>query len=204
MSVIRKKPSKPRGTGAPLRSASRSARRGGVHRGRNGPLNRETLSDRPAPLTVPQRTTNHPEQPVERGEQNGEVSPEDSNARVDGEPLHHETHGTSASVTTTRKPAPGAHTARAVERTGKRNTVTKRHFQSNPSSRVGWYIVVSHCHTVSYEVNAFLLQYALNRLNILLILAGNTNVTLDLAVTVLNNFKLKRDTIQTENDVPAR
>lgn len=54
------------------------------------------------------------------------------------------------------------------------------------------------------EVNAFLLQYALNRLNILLILAGNTNVTLDLAVTVLKNFELKRDTIQTENDVPAR
>lgn len=59
-------------------------------------------------------------------------------------------------------------------------------------------------HTVSYEVNTFLLQYALNRLNILLILAGNANVTLDLAVTVLENFELKRDSIQTENDVPAR
>lgn len=60
------------------------------------------------------------------------------------------------------------------------------------------------CHTVSYEVNAFPLQYALNRLNILLILAGNTDIALDLTVTVLENFELKRDTIKTKNDVPTR
>lgn len=70
--------------------------------------------------------------------------------------------------------------------------------------RADLYVIVGLCHIVSYEVNAFLLQYALNRLNILLILAGNANVTLDLAVTVLKNFELKRDTVQTENDVPAR
>lgn len=60
------------------------------------------------------------------------------------------------------------------------------------------------CHIVLDEVNASLLQYALNRLNIPHILAGNTNVTLDLAVTVLNDFELKRDAIQAENYMPAR
>lgn len=84
------------------------------------------------------------------------------------------------------------------------NTVAKPYFQSDLSNLVGWYVVISLYHTVSYEVNAFPFQYALNRLNILLILAGNTNATPDLAITVLKNFKLKRDTIQTENDVPAR
>lgn len=123
-------------------------------RARSRPLNRETLSDRLAPPTVPQRTTNHPEH--------------------------------------------------AIERARERDTVAESHFQSNLSHWTHWYVAVSHCHTVSYEVNAFLLQHALNRLNILLILAGNANVTLDLAVTVLKNFELKRDTIQTENDVPAR
>lgn len=98
----------------------------------------------------------------------------------------------------------GAHAARVVERARERDAVAKTHFQSNLSGWMGWYVVISHCHTISYETNAFLLQYALNRLNIPLILAGNTNVTLDLAVTVLKNFDLKRDTIQTENDVPAR
>ncbi len=94
-----------------------------------------------------------------------------------------------------------ARAARVVERTGKRDTVTEKHFRSNLSRRTSWRVVG---HAVLYEVNTFLLQYALNRLNILLILAGNANVTLDLAVTVLKNFELKRDTIQTENDVPAR
>ena len=67
-----------------------------------------------------------------------------------------------------------------------------------------WYVIVNLCCTVSYEVNAFLLQYALNRLNILLILAGDANVAIDLAVTVFKNFELKRDTIQAENYMPAR
>ena len=104
-------------------------------------------------------------------------------------------------ATTMRKPAPGARTARLVERTRKRDTIAERHFQSNLSHCTSWCVVG---YTASYNVNALLLQYALNRLNILLILTGNTNVTLNLAVTTLENFKLKRDTIQTENDMPAR
>lgn len=104
-------------------------------------------------------------------------------------------------ATTTREPAPAPHTARVVERTRKRDTVAERHFQSNLSRCTSRRGVGS---TVSYKVNAFLLQYALNRFNILLILASNANVALDLAVTALKNFELKRDTIQTENDVSAR
>ena len=168
---------------------------------RQKPPNRETPSDRLAPPKIPQRTTSHPEQTVERGEHDSQTSPEDGDARIDDEPLHHEAHRTSASATTTREPVLGAHTARVVEQTRKRDTVTERHFRSNLSHCTSWCVVGR---TVSYEVNAFLLQYALNRLNILLILAGNTNVTLDLAVTVLKNFELERNTIQTKNDVPAR
>ena len=59
-------------------------------------------------------------------------------------------------------------------------------------------------HTVSYEVNAILLQYASNLLNVPLIHAGNANGTVNLTVTVLHNFKLKRDTVQTKNDFPAQ
>ena len=164
-------------------------------------LNRETLSDRLAPLPVLQRTAHHPEQTIERNEQDSEACPEDNDARIDDEPFHHEAHETSASATTTREPAPGPHAARVIERARKRDTIAERHFQSNLSHYTSWCIIG---HTVSYEVNTFLLQYALNRLNILLILAGNANVTLDLAVTVLKNFEPNRDTIPAENDVPAR
>ena len=66
------------------------------------------------------------------------------------------------------------------------------------------HVVIDLCHTISYDVNALLLHYALNRLNILLILAGNTDVTLELAVIALKNLELKRDAVQTENDLPAR
>ncbi len=62
----------------------------------------------------------------------------------------------------------------------------------------------SHCHTVSYEVNAVLFQYAPNLLNILHVHASNTNAALNFTVTVLNNFELKRDTVQPENDLPAQ
>lgn len=89
---------------------------------------------------------------------------------------------------------------RARERRGS-GAVAESHFQSNLSRCTSRRDVGN---TVSYEVNTFLLQYALNLLNILPILAGNANVTLKLAVTVLKNFELKRDTIQTKNDVPAR
>ena len=168
-------------------------------------LNREAPSDRLAPPPVPQRATDHPEHAVERGKHDSQPNPEDDDARVDDEPLHHEAHRASASVTTTRKPALRAYAARVVERPGKRDPIAESHFDM--TFQVGWvgrYAAVTPCHTVSYEIDAFLLQYALNRLNILLILAGNANVTLDLAITILKNFELKRDSIQTENDVPAR
>lgn len=60
------------------------------------------------------------------------------------------------------------------------------------------------CHTVLDDVNTVLLQYAPDLLNILRIHAGNTDTALDLAVNVFNNFELKRDTVQTENDFPAQ
>ena len=69
---------------------------------------------------------------------------------------------------------------------------------------VGWYVVIDPCRTVSYEINALLLQYTLNLLNIIYIRAGNADAAVDIAITVLNNFKLKRDTVQTEDDLPAQ
>lgn len=97
-------------------------------------LNRETLSDQPTPLTVSQRTADQPEQPVERSDHDSRAGPEDGDTRVDDEPFHHETHETSASVTTTRKPMLGAHTARVVERARKRDAITETHFRSDLSS----------------------------------------------------------------------
>lgn len=60
------------------------------------------------------------------------------------------------------------------------------------------------CHTISYDVNTVLLQHLPDLLNIIHIHASNTNATLNLAVTVLNNFKLKRDTVQAKDDLPAQ
>lgn len=60
------------------------------------------------------------------------------------------------------------------------------------------------CHIVLDDVNTFLLQHAPNRLNILLVHAGNTNAAIDIAVTVLNDLELKRDTVQTKDDFPAQ
>ena len=104
---------------------------------RQRPLNRETPGNRPAPLTPPQQTTDHPEQPIERDNHNSQTNPEENDARVDDEPFHHEAHGTSVSVTTTRKPAPGPYTTRVVERARERNTVAERHFQSDLSGWMG-------------------------------------------------------------------
>lgn len=103
---------------------------------RQRPLNRETLNDRLTPLTIPQQTTNHPEQPIERSKHDSQTNPEENDARIDDEPLHHEAHGTSASVTTTRKPMLRAHTARVVERARERDTVAESHF--NATFHVGW------------------------------------------------------------------
>lgn len=168
---------------------------------RQRPLNRETLSDRLAPPAPPQRTTDHPEQSVERSEQESQTGPEECDARVDDEPLHREVEEAGAGVTTTRKPMLRAHTTRVVERAQKRDMVTKTHFRSNFSNHMRWCVIG---HTISYEVNAILLQYTPNLLDILHINAGDTDIALDLTITVLNNFDLKRDTVQTKNDLPAQ
>ena len=69
---------------------------------------------------------------------------------------------------------------------------------------MGWYVAAVLYRTVSYEVNVVLLQHAPNLLNILHIHASNTNVALELTVTVLNDFELKRDTVQPKNDFPPQ
>ena len=166
--------------------------------------NRCALSNRLAPLTVPQRTADHPEHTLERGERDSQTNPEKDDARIDNEPFHHETHGARAGATTMRKPTLRAHTARLIERARKRNTVAKTHFQSDLSSWVGWYVIVGPYRAVSYDVNTVLLQHTPNLLNIIHIHASNTNAALNLAVTVLNNLDLKRDTVQAENDLPAQ
>lgn len=66
---------------------------------------------------------------------------------------------------------------------------------------MGWYAV---SHAVLDEVNAIDLQYAPNLLNIIHIHTSNANAALELTITVLNNFDLKRDTIQPENDFPTQ
>ena len=114
---------------------------------RQRPLNRETLSDRPALLPVPQRATNRPEQPIERGEQKGEARPEENDARVDDEPLHREVADARAGVTTTREPVLGAHAARVVEGARERDAVAESHFRSDLSGWTGWYVVVGLKHT---------------------------------------------------------
>lgn len=168
------------------------------------PLNRDALNGRLAPPTVPQRTTDQPEQPVERGEQESQTSPEKDDTRVDEEPLSRLVADDGGAGPVMREPMLGARTARVVERARKRNTITKTHFQSNLSSQVGWYVAVSLCHAISHNVNSVLLQHSPNLLNILLIHASNANAALDLTVTVLKNFDLKRDTVQAKNDLPAQ
>lgn len=76
--------------------------------------------------------------------------------------------------------------------------------QSNPSSWVSQYVIVDLCRTTLDDVNTVLFQHAADLLNIIHIHAGNADTTFDLAVTVLNNFKLKRDAVQTKNDLPAQ
>lgn len=101
------------------------------------PPNRKTLSDRPAPLPVPQQAANRPEHTVERGEQNDEARPEDGSTRIDDEPFHHEADRAGARATTTREPILGARTARVVERARKKNMLADTYFQSNLSCRMG-------------------------------------------------------------------
>ena len=179
----------------------------------NGPLSRplrqrtpngKAPSGRPTLPTIPQQTADHPEHTVERGEHDSRTSPEKDDAGIDDEPLHHEAHRARTAATTTGEPALRAHTARVVERTRKRDTVAETHFQSDLSNLVGWYAAVSHCHAISHNVNTVLLQHAPNLLSLLLIYAGNANAAVDTTITALNNFELKRDTVQPKNYLPAQ
>lgn len=88
----------------------------------------DTAGDRPAPPTAPQRTTDHPEHTVERGNHDSQTNTEANDARIDDEPLHHEAHGARAGVTTAGKPVLGAHATRVVERTRERDAIAERHF----------------------------------------------------------------------------
>lgn len=160
------------------------------------------LRQRPTPLAIPQRTTDHPEHAIERGKHDSQTSPKKDDGGID-DALHHKAHGARTTVATARKPMPGPHAARIVERAGKRDTVAETHFRSNLSSWVGRY-VVNLCHTVSYDVNTVLLQHAPNLLSVPRINTSNANATVDITITVLNNFELKRDTVQTENDPPTQ
>lgn len=87
--------------------------------------------------------------------------------------------------------------------TEERDAVTESYFQSNLSHWTYWYVAGLYC-TVLYDVNVILFQYAPNLLNVLLIHTTNANATVDITITVLNNFELKRDTIQTKNYLPAQ
>ena len=53
-----------------------------------------------------------------------------------------------------------------------------------------WYVIVNPCHTVLDDVNALLLQHGPDLLNMIHIHTSNADTALDLAITVLNNFKL--------------
>lgn len=110
-----------------------------------------------------------------------------------------------AGVTTTRKPALGPHATRVVEQAWERDVIAEHHFDLTfQVGWIGWHVIVSLCRTVSHNVNTLLLQCTPDLFNLLLIHATNANATVDLAVTVLNNFELKRDTVQPENYLPAQ
>lgn len=164
------------------------------------PLNREALT---LP-TIPQRTADHPEHTIERGNHNSQTDPKNSDGRINDEPLHHEADRAGATVTTTRNPTLRAHTTRVIERARKRNTITKTHFQSNLSNRVGWYVVASLCCTVSDDVNTVLFQHAPNFVGNHPIHASNADTGVDFAVPVLHDFDLERDAVQAEDDFPAQ
>ena len=131
------------------------------------------------------------------------IYPRQPDATVEPE-RNHKGRAGPAAATATRKPASGARTARAVEQVEERDAVAERHFRSNLSCWwVGMSLLASY-RTVSHNVNIVLLQYAPNLLNVPLIHAGNTNAAVNLTVTVLHNFKLKRDTVQAKNYLPAQ
>lgn len=77
-----------------------------------------------------------------------------------------------------------------AERPRKRNTVAKTHFKSDLSSLMSRYVADLY-RTISHNVNTVLLQSAPNLFNLLLIHTTNANATIDITITVLNNFQLK-------------
>ena len=74
----------------------------------------------------------------------------------------------------------------------------------HPSSHVPIRAERSTPSTVSHNVNTALLQCAPNLFNLLLVHTTNANTTVNITLTVLKNFELKRDTVQTKNDFPAQ
>ena len=94
--------------------------------------------------------------------------------------------------------------AHAITRRGTRCQSEERAPQLTHTSGWTYWYVTGLPHTISHNVNPPPLQYTPNLLNILHIYASNANAALNLAITVLNDFKLKRDTVQTENDLPAQ
>lgn len=84
-----------------------------------------------------------------------------------------------------------------------KRVVAESHFQSNLSHWTYWY-VAGPCCTVSHNLNTMFLQCAPNLFNLLLIHTTNANTTVNLTVTVLNDFELKRDTVQPKNYLPAQ
>ena len=73
----------------------------------------------------------------------------------------------------------------------------------NPTLHV-WVGVSLLCRAVLDDVDTVLFQHTPNLLNILHIHAGNTDTALDPTVTMLKNFDLKRDAVQTKNNFPAQ
>lgn len=122
-----------------------------------------------------------------------------SEPRVASAPAHtHRSEPKGRHASKIARPAPVA------ERARERDTIAETHFRSDISDWMGWYVTVSHRHAISHNVNTILLQRAPNLFNLLLIHTTNANATINLTVTVLNNFELKRDTVQTKNYLPAQ
>ena len=78
--------------------------------------------------------------------EHSQTSPKENDARIDDEPLHHETDKARASMTTTRKPAPGPPTTRVIERARERDAITETHFRSDLS---GWMGMLACCWPLS-------------------------------------------------------
>lgn len=159
--------------------------------GRNSPSPKSGHPSSHTPIRAERSTPNNSALPLDRDET---IRPRDGarSRPLRQRPLNRETLNDRPTLTT-----------RVVKRARKRNAIAETHFRSDLSRWMGWY-VAGLCHTVSHNVNTMLLQRAPNLLNLLLIHTTNANATVNLTVTVLNNFELKRDTVQPENYFPAQ